>query len=289
MSQVSIAQNDKIEISIQEALEKISLEEKIKGKIVVIKPNETFCTKKNKAPVTQPDTLRTVIWHVRKFSPKRLIVAGGAGAIKTWQSFKISGMAKVVKEEKVEFIDLNEEPYVVKKLDFGPQKEVVVNKLCEQWDTLISLANHKRHDSAVVTLSMKNIAMSLPAAGYYGYPRSSYKHDHRFFDDLHSFIAGMCQKFPISLAIVVGHPSMLRTGPIDGVPVETGFTVVSEDPVSTDAVGAKLFGFNPGDIKHIKLGNLLKVGESNLKKIEILGIPLDKAVDLFNEKVRNYE
>jgi hypothetical protein len=60
-----------------------------------------------------------------------------------------------------------------------------------------------------VTLALKNIAMSYPAADYYGHPRATERHRHRFFDDMHSFIAAMARHFPIQLAITVGHPAMV--------------------------------------------------------------------------------
>jgi len=58
-----------------------------------------------------------------------------------------------------------------------------------------------------------NIAISFPGADYYGHPRSTRKHENRFFDDMHSFIAAMAKRFAIDLAITVGHPAMIGTGP----------------------------------------------------------------------------
>jgi uncharacterized protein (DUF362 family) len=66
------------------------------------------------------------------------------------------------------------------------------------------------------------IAMSFPAADYYGHPRGNQKHTHHFFEDMHSFIAAMARRFPIHAAITVGHPAMIATGPLGGFPVETG-------------------------------------------------------------------
>jgi hypothetical protein len=59
-------------------------------------------------------------------------------------------------------------------------------------------------------LALKNIAMSYPAADYYGHPRGSCRQPNQFFDDMHSFIAAMAKRFPIHLAIAVGHPALER-------------------------------------------------------------------------------
>lgn len=62
---------------------------------------------------------------------------------------------------------------------------------------MIALSQLKLHETATITLAVKNIAMSYPAADYYGHPRSTRKHKNRFFDDMHSFIAAMAKRFPI--------------------------------------------------------------------------------------------
>ena len=90
----------------------------------------------------------------------------------------------------------------------------MVNPRVLEYETLIAVSQLKLHETATVTLALKNIAMSFPAADYYGHPRSTEEHEHRFFDDMHSFIAAMVKRFPINLAITVGHPAMIATGPL---------------------------------------------------------------------------
>jgi uncharacterized protein (DUF362 family) len=79
----------------------------------------------------------------------------------------------------------------------GPQKAVKVNPQVLEYQTLISLAQLKLHETATATLSLKNIAMSFPAADYYGHPRHSQKAPNVFFffADMHSFIAAMAKRF----------------------------------------------------------------------------------------------
>src|SRR5688572_33399183 len=105
--------------------------------------------------------------------------------------------------------------------------------------------------------------MSFPAADYYGHPRSSQKHKNDFFADMHSFIAAMAKRFPISLAITVGHPAMIGTGPLGGKAVETGIVVASTDAVAADAVGAKLLGFTAQAVRHLWEAERLGLGETD--------------------------
>src|SRR5438045_8528430 len=121
----------------------------------------------------------------------------------------------------------------------------MVNPRVLEYDTLVAVNQLKLHETATVTLALKNIAMSFPAADYYGHPRSTRKHENCFFDDMHSFIAAMAKRFPIDLAITVGHPAMIGTGPLGGHAVETGLCIASTGAVAADGAGGQLLGFGP--------------------------------------------
>jgi len=53
----------------------------------------------------------------------------------------------------------------------------------------------------------------------------------------------MAKRFHIDLAITVGHPAMIATGPTGGIPIETGLVIASLDAIAADCVGARLLGF----------------------------------------------
>src|SRR5205085_11986449 len=158
-----------------------------------------------------------------------------------------------------------------------------VNPRVLQYETLISLAQLKLHETATVTLALKNIAMSFPAADYYGHPRHSQKHANHFFADMHSFIAAMAKRFPIHLAITVGHPAMLGLGPLNGHVVETGTVIASTDPLAADVVGARLLGFRVQAVRHLWEAARLGVGESDEEKMDFPLMDLEAAFRAFTE------
>lgn len=291
MTRIAITHNpDRIDLAIDNALDHLRLEPLVRGKCVAVKPNETWASETDKTGVTQPDTLRAVLRWIKRFEPRELIVTGGSGAAKTDQVFRIVGLMDVVREEGAEFFDHNQPPFQEVKLTYdpandveGPQKSVMVNPRVLEYETLISLAQMKLHRTATVTMSLKNIAMSYPAAEYYGYPRHSQQQKHQFFDDMHSFIAAMCKRFPIQLAINVGHPAMIATGPLGGLPVETGLVIASTDPVAADVVGAKLFGFNAQAVRHLWEAGRLGLGETNVDEFKFPVLGLDEATLLFTK------
>src|SRR5205823_910633 len=159
--------------------------------------------------------------------------------------FRTAGLMDVVEQEGATFFDHNRPPFTKVELEYapaddvaGPQRSVMVNPRVLDYEVLVSLAQLKLHETATVTLSLKNVAMSFPAADYYGHPRSTKKHENHFFADMHSFIAAMAKSFPIHLAVIAGHPAMIGTGPLGGHAVETGLVIAGPDAVAGDVGGA---------------------------------------------------
>lgn len=290
MSKVAITQNSRIETAIAEALGCLDLKPLIRDKIVAVHPNDTWASAEDKTAVTRPDSLQAVLRSLKELQPKELIVTGGSGAGETDEIFRIAGLMKVVEEEQVTFFDHNRAPFVEVKLNYGKDKEVVgpqaavmVNPRVMEYEVLVALNQLKVHATATVTLALKNIAMSYPAADYYGHPRGTMKHEHHFFDDMHSFIAAMVKRFPIHLAITVGHPAMIGYGPIGGHAVESGMVIASTDAVAADAVGARLLGFSPQAVRHLWEAARLGLGGTETDEMEFPAMRLDKAFAAFTK------
>jgi uncharacterized protein (DUF362 family) len=288
MVTVAITQHHSIGVAINQALGHFDLKALIKDKIVAIKPNDTWASKADMTAITQPDTLRAVIRHVKKFGPRELIVSGGAGAAETDEVFRIAGLMKVVEQEHVTFFDHNRPPFTSVPLSYepekdvmGPQAAVMVNPRVLSYQTLIALNQLKMHETATVTLALKNIAMSFPAADYYGHPRSEQEHEHSFFDDMHSFIAAMARRFPIHLAVTAGHPAMIGTGPIGGYTFETGLVIASTDALAADVVGARFLGFRAQGVAHLREASRLKVGEASLKRMKFPAMSIKEGIEAF--------
>ena len=181
---------------------------------------------------------------MKTLHPKSIVVTGGAGKMETEDVFKVLGYPEVIESEGVEWFDHNKAPFVAVDLTFGPQRRVMVNPRVLTYEKLVSLAQLKVHSTATVTLAIKNVAMSYPAADFYGHPRVKQElHPHNILVDKQAFLVGMLMRFPIDLAIVTGHPAMIGTGPVGGKAVETGLVIAGRNPVSVDSVAAHLLGF----------------------------------------------
>ncbi|MGI5915924.1 MAG: DUF362 domain-containing protein [Anaerolineae bacterium] len=291
MSSVVITRDpDDIGRAIWGALQHIEIEPLIRGRLVAVKPNDTWASADNKRAVTQPDTLRAVIRYLKQFDPGELVVTGGSGAAETEDVFRIAGLMEVIKEERVTFFDHNRPPFEEVKLTYapdldvtGPQQTVMVNPRVLQYEALVVVSQLKMHATATVTMALKNVAMSYPAADYYGHPRAREYNKHHFFDDMHSFIAAMIARFPINLAITVGHPAMVGTGPVEGHTFETGLAIASTNAVAADTVGAALLGFEADAVHHLWEAGRMGLGETDIERIDFPAMSLKEARGIFTE------
>jgi hypothetical protein len=57
-------------------------------------------------------------------------------------------------------------------------------------------------------------------------------------------------------------------GPTEGTPVHTNMLIIGNDPVATDSTAARIVGFNPKSISHLKYAT--KHGVGSMENIDIL-------------------
>ena len=289
MSTVVITKNEEIQAGIEEALQHIDVAALTRGKILAMKPNATWASEQDTSAATQPDTLRAVLRHIKRCEPRQLIVSAGAGGGETDEILRLTGLLDVIEAEGADYYDHNRPPFERVELTSPPGEEmplplqhVMVNRRVLEYETLISLSQLKLHLCTTVTLALKNIGISFPAADHYGHPRQLF-HEPELCGYIHSFIAAMARRFPIDLAITVGHPAMIGTGPIGGHTFETGLTLASTDPVSADVVGAGILGFRSTSVSHLWQAGRMGLGEMDTDRMQFPAIGLAQAIDLFTE------
>jgi uncharacterized protein (DUF362 family) len=113
----------------------------------------------------------------------------------------------------------------------------------------------KTHHWAGVTLSMKNMLGVVPGARY-GWPKNILH-----WKGIQESILDVAATIPINFVIADGIMAMEGNGPLNGTARPLGKIVLSDDPVAADATCARLMGFEPERIVHIRegarfLGNL---------------------------------
>lgn len=267
--------------SLEKALDLLPIDKIIqKGDKVIITPNWVKDKGAKDGVVVGPKTLQRLIQYVKTKEPSAIYIATGSGGTETTEVMTSVGYDKVIKEEDVEFIDMNYGPFIELKLDHDIIKTTPINKIVDEVDVIISFTQLKYHEEATVTASIKNVAMGYPPASVHGFP----KKQTGIHEDLHGFIRSFAKKVPIDLAIISLDKAMISTGPIFGQAVDTpGLIIAGTDPVAADSVGARLLGFLPQGVAY--LYGLYKdgLGEANPINMTIKGIDLIEAEQIFSK------
>jgi uncharacterized protein (DUF362 family) len=278
---VAIARNPLEGDAIAQALEQLPLGGAIgPSDTVVVTPNWVNSKQPHTGAVVGPESLRQLLRWVKARQPRRLVVACGSAHDNTPQIMEQTGYGRIIVEEGVEFVDLNHGPFVTVDLEHDLVPQTPLNRLAVEHDVLISYTQIKHHREATISCGIKNVALSWPPTEYHGAP----KMEMGIHRDLHGFIYAMAKALPVDLTVLSTDKAMVGTGPSDGLAVDGDLVVAGTDPVATDVVGARLLGFMPQAVHYLFRLATERVGEGDLTKVRLLGVPLPEAEAEFSQR-----
>jgi uncharacterized protein (DUF362 family) len=178
-----------------------------------------------------------------------VLVAEGAGHRRdSLLVLEESGLADVLYEDKIPFIDLNSGP-VIKAKNSGKRSKLGDLFLPQELlraDIVVSLAKMKTHHWAGVTLSMKNMFGVMPGI-VYGWPKNRLH-----WAGLTESILDINATIKPHVAIVDGIIGMQGDGPIMGTPVQSNVLVMGRNFPAVDSTCARIMGIDPNKIPSLK-------------------------------------
>ncbi len=237
-----------------------------RGATVLLKPNLTIPSAGGLGNVTDPRVVREVIELCRQAGAARILIGDGAGGGDTEQIMRKAGYEPVLKATGATFVDLNRDDVVIRRLaDPAALAEYSLARVAAEAPVLISLPVLKVHNSALVSLSCKNL-MGIAAPGVYGRPRLQLHNA-----GLSQVIADLVRLRTPDFAIVDGTVGLEGDSPMNGTPVPMNLVIAGRDPVSVDAVGAAVMGIDPQSVGHLTLLAKKAVGEIDLARIALKG------------------
>jgi len=179
-------------------------------------------------------------------------VGEGQGHVRdTYYVLEESGLADVLYEDRIPYIDLNNDSLFTLPNNgrFSRLKELSFPNTLRQVDIIVSMAKMKTHHWAGVTLTMKNMFGVMPGI-VYGWPKNVLHHAgiERSILDINATIKP-------HFAIVDGITGMEGDGPIMGTPCHTGVLVMGRNLPAVDATGARIMGIDPHKIAYLKVAS----------------------------------
>jgi uncharacterized protein (DUF362 family) len=237
----------------------------IAGRRILLKPN--LVEARPTAPInTHPQVVRAAAEAFRRLGAAEVRVGEGPGHCRdTRRVLEASGLAAVLREDGLRFLDLNRQPgFVVPNAGgrSGLTRLTLPQPLAES-DWLVSVAKMKTHHWAGVTLSMKNLFGVMPGA-YYGWPKNVLH-----YAGLGEAILDIAATVRPQLAIIDGIVGMEGDGPIMGEPRDAGVLLVGRDAVAVDASAARVMGIDPGRVRYLAAadGWLGPIGEAAIEQV----------------------
>lgn len=222
--------------------------EEIKGKRILLKPNLVETSLGAPHINTHPLVVRGAAEAFLNFGASQVLVAEGPGHISdTFLVLEESGLAEVLQEDRIPFIDLNYEAgfTIANARGFSRLKSLTFPLPIKHVDWIVSLAKMKTHHWAGITLSMKNLYGVMPGI-YYGWPKNVLH-----WAGLDSCILDITKALNPHFAIVDGIVGMEGDGPIMGTPKKVGVLVMGRNLPAVDATCARVMGIDPYQVKYL--------------------------------------
>ena len=206
--------------------------------------------------ITHPLFLNALLkWLRTTFGDEIEIVVVESDATTSLPSLFIDwfGFREILDKWNVKFINLSKSSgsTIIKE---GVLKGQIIPDIFND-SYFISLAKLKTHMLTKISCVLKNQFGCIPFPQKIRY--------HKFLDEA---IVEANKYFRPNLSIVDGILALTGVqGPSYGIPVHAGIILASNDPVACDSLCAKLLGFSPFLVRHIRLSEKAKIGTTRYR------------------------
>jgi uncharacterized protein (DUF362 family) len=171
----------------------------------------------------------------------------------------------------VELVNLTKSPLSKKKFNGYYFKDPMLPKILSEANGIASVALAKTHELTMVTGALKNLFGFLPMKEQY------YYHPH-----IHEIILDFNIMYRSRLCLIDARVGL--EGVLTGNPREMGCIVLGKNPVSVDAVMARIMGFKAERIRHLVEASEFGLGSLHPEvlgnRVEDLTVKFSKHFDL---------
>jgi uncharacterized protein (DUF362 family) len=253
------------------ALDLIDYESCLSGyKRVLIKVN--FITTKtwDTGATTDPIVVEAIIKRLKHLPVEIFVVDSDATMTNADKAFEATGMKEMCQQNDIQFLNLRYQKEKVKIPipDCETLGSITVPRIVTE-SAIISAAKLKTHMSTKVTLGMKNMFGLLPDKFKGKYHAKG----------ISKVVVDINTVLKPALTVIDGFVGMEGKGPTDGTPVKMDLIIAGKDVVATDATAARVMGFEPMEISHIRTA--ARKGLGNIDNIEIVGSKLEDVRQVF--------
>jgi len=235
------------------------------GDTVIIKINLCAARTADTGAITHPQFLNGVLQYLREnYDNLNIYVVESDATVVIADKFvKWLGFQPVIDKWEAKFVNLSKINIIPKTFKTRYFKEVPVPEIFEKCDYFINMPKPKTNPMSTITCGLKNIFGCLPNVD-----KSIY---HPRLDDV---ISDINVAIHTDLVLVDGIIAMGGSqGPSYGVPIPLNTIICGTDVVAVDSYCARIMGFNPYFIGHIRKSASSGVG---FMKYSLVGDKIEK-------------
>jgi uncharacterized protein (DUF362 family) len=230
--------------------------------------NETW----DSGATTDPMVVEAIIMKLKDLPLEVFVVESDATMTNADKAYEATGMKEMCQRNGVEFLNLRYQKDKVKVPipNCETLSSIKVPRIITE-SAVISAAKMKTHMATKVTLGMKNMFGLLPDKMKFKFHAQGIS---KVVVDVNTVIKP-------ALTVIDGFVAMEGHGPTGGTPVKMDLIIAGKDVVATDATAARVMGFDPAEISHIRTA--AQKGLGNIDNIEIVGSKLEEVKRVFKK------
>jgi len=253
------------------------------GARIFIKPNIVFWTKAADFPkwgvITTSRVVRDMVELLAEHGYRNIRIGEGSITFKPkdrqtqLNAFERLGYTALAKRYGVKLDPLLNGTF--SKIDLDDGLELGYSDSVLESDLIIDLPVLKTHAQTMVSLGIKNLKGCLDI------PSRKRCHSADPVRDLHFHIARLADPLPPVFTLIDGIFSIERGPGFDGRPRRSDLLLASRDLLSADLVGAKLLGFDPGYVPHLRLAAENRSRTTDCSDVEAVGLSVEEAAGTY--------
>ncbi len=237
------------------------------GDRVLVKPNLLKARSPDSAVTTHPEVVRAMIRLVHR-AGGRAVVGDSPGIGDLRSVADKTGILAVAEEEGAELVPLDA---AVPASGAGRFRRFEIAREARDADGIINLPKLKTHGMTVLTGAIKNLFGCIPGRRKVQWHFNTGVNRELFMEMLVELAALLKPRLTVMDSVV----GMEGNGPASGDPRPLGAIIAGADPVSVDAVAARIVSAAVEHLPLLRAAARLGIGETRFDRIHLAGDAVD--------------
>ncbi|MBA7585082.1 hypothetical protein ES708_27052 [subsurface metagenome] len=266
MSKVIISniQNNEISEIIKNVFEVFGVEDKVKDKKVLVKPNILGPFPPERGVTTDPRVISTIVKELKKCRSKEIVVGDNSGSIH-FDPLKIAKITGILDASDGCYDNIAREVVEV-KVESKFIEGLFISKIVKEADYVINVPKFKTHSLTTITGAIKNMFGIIP-----GGKKAQLHTLNRSINKFAELLVDIYQIRVPDLNIMDAIIGMEGAGPTNGKIRIINRIISSDNGISLDSVMAAMMGLKTDTIELLQIAKERNLGEIDISNIIVDG------------------